>query len=178
MRTCGTCRHPRRGELDLDLARGVPLRSIVAQYGGVSMGALVRHSRHVAAEVAHAATAERVVRADGVLAELADLASIARRVLDDALAAGQSSVVLGAVRETRATLATLAQIAAAAEAAGTADRLTDDEGQLLVAALKAVLPSHPSTCLALADRLDATPGGGDLASALRSLLPDRRALTA
>lgn len=121
MKTCSVCSSKRRKAIDEAMLAGMPLRDISTRYGP-SRSALNRHKPHIAATVAQAHEAAEVCRADSLLDQVKaqqargeGLLSAAERLLENALAAGDSK---GANEAIRAAVATLRELRGSLELKG------------------------------------------------------------
>ncbi|MGZ4666104.1 MAG: hypothetical protein ACXV5Q_14020 [Frankiaceae bacterium] len=123
------------------------------------------------AELAQAASAERLARSDAVLAQLLGLVEVTHRLLARAEADGRTGHALIAIRELRHTLIALGAVAQAVEARRLPLSGDDGETRALAEVLRRVLPRHPACAAELAAALDADQPA--LAGALRSLISAR-----
>jgi hypothetical protein len=64
-RTCTTCTHPHREEIDRRLLDGAPLRNIAKQFS-VSSASLFRHNKHISKTLSDARQEAEILRADGM----------------------------------------------------------------------------------------------------------------
>ncbi|HLZ52118.1 MAG TPA: hypothetical protein VKP61_15330 [Candidatus Acidoferrum sp.] len=83
---CKACGDPRRTEIDTQLVRGAPLRS-VSQSFGISVGSLHRHKAHIRADLALAIRSqpgEREERASGLLSRVEELIVEAKSICTEA----------------------------------------------------------------------------------------------
>lgn len=97
-RTCTICSHHRRLEIDRCIVAGETFRNI-AKRVSLSAAALFRHSRHLPIDLGKAHEAEQVAHADGLLGQLKQLTSDARRIQEKAERAEDYRAALAGVRE-------------------------------------------------------------------------------
>jgi hypothetical protein len=98
-RTCTVCTHPDRTAIDLALVNGVSGNAVAAKYR-VSEDAVVRHrGNHLPAALVQAQAAEDVAQADGLLSQLQQLQSDARRIGRKAEDTGDLRTALAGIRE-------------------------------------------------------------------------------
>jgi tetratricopeptide (TPR) repeat protein len=125
VRTCTICRRPNseRSAIDEALVRGDTFRHVASQYG-TNTGALQRHKRHLAREiaentsartekataVAERALAEKTLQADDLLARAQALHDEAVALLAQAKSQNRLRDALLAVREASSTLRLLGEV--------------------------------------------------------------------
>lgn len=83
---CKPCGDSRRTEIDTQLVRGAPLRSVSAAFG-ISVGSLHRHKEHIKADLALAirsAPGPREERASGLLSRVEELITEAKTICTEA----------------------------------------------------------------------------------------------
>jgi hypothetical protein len=97
-RTCTTCTHPHRDEIDRRLLDGAPLRNI-AKHFSVSSASLFRHNKHIAKTLSHARQEAEILRADGLMEHLNHLTAEAARLKQKAEQAKDYRTALAGVRE-------------------------------------------------------------------------------
>ena len=106
------CSSSDRSAIDAALVAGQPNRRVATQYG-LSEGAIRRHkAEHLPQALALAQDALESVRADDLLAQVAELQKLALGILGRAYKAGNLSAALGAIREARGCLELQAKMVA------------------------------------------------------------------
>ena len=107
--TCIVCRHEQRQQIEEDLFRGTPLRTIADQWS-ISKTSLIRHrgSGHIQQSLVKAGEATEVSRADSLLDHVQHIRDRALRILDEA--AEDPRLGLMAIREIRGVLQLLGQV--------------------------------------------------------------------
>ncbi len=110
-RRCTICGHSNRIEIEEALLKGEQsFRRIAAQYA-VTEQSLRRHkAAHIPAALAQAGAAEKVARADDLLAQAQNLQQKALALLAQAEADGDRKTALQGVREARGCLELLARL--------------------------------------------------------------------
>lgn len=109
-RVCSVCQHPERDAIDRELVTAAgTLRGIEKRYGP-SDSAVLRHARHLPADLLRATEVATVARADTLLAQVAELTAAARRILAEAEAAGDRRGALDAIRTAGQVLTLLAKV--------------------------------------------------------------------
>jgi hypothetical protein len=68
-RTCTTCTHPHRDDIDRQLLAGTPLRNIAKQFS-LSSASLFRHNTHMSKVLSNARQEAEILRADGLMEQL------------------------------------------------------------------------------------------------------------
>ena len=97
-RTCTTCSHPHRDEIDRRLLDGAPLRNIAKQFS-VSSASLFRHNKHISKTLSNARQEAEILRADGLMEHLNHLTAEAARLKQKAEHAKDYRTALAGVRE-------------------------------------------------------------------------------
>jgi hypothetical protein len=97
-RTCTTCTHPHRDEIDRRLLDGAPLRNIAKQFS-VSSASLFRHNKHISKTLSHTRQEAEILRADGLMEHLNHLTAEAARLKQKAEQAKDYRTALAGVRE-------------------------------------------------------------------------------
>jgi hypothetical protein len=97
-RTCTTCTHPHRDEIDRRLLDGAPLRNIAKQYS-LSSASLFRHNKHISKTLSNARQEAEILRADGLMEHLNHLTAEAERLKQKAEHAKDYRTALAGVRE-------------------------------------------------------------------------------
>jgi predicted RNase H-like nuclease (RuvC/YqgF family) len=97
-RTCTTCTHPHRDEIDRRLLDGAPLRNITKQFS-LSSASLFRHNKHISKVLSNARQEAEILRADGLMEHLNHLTSEAARLKRKAEQAKDYRTALAGVRE-------------------------------------------------------------------------------
>jgi hypothetical protein len=97
-RTCTTCTHLRRDEIDRRLLEGAPLRNIAKQYS-LSPASLSRHNKHISKTLSNARQDAEILRADGLMEHLNQLMAEAERLKQKAEQAKDYRTALAGVRE-------------------------------------------------------------------------------
>src|SRR6516164_5868226 len=93
--TCSVCKSNSLADIDGDLIRSRPLRSIARQYR-ISPASLFRHKEHLSDKLALAKDHDDTLSADKLLAEMRDLKNQLRNGLQEAEKSGKAArVVLG-----------------------------------------------------------------------------------
>lgn len=92
--TCRCCKHPRRKELDRELAAGESKRTVATRYG-LTESSVQRHREHVVKAVARV----EVQRAASIAEEIHRLYEWAQRIGTQAEAEGDLRAVNGSIRE-------------------------------------------------------------------------------
>ncbi len=112
-RRCTVCEHKDRALIEADLLTGTPYRKI-ADRTGLSVTSLKRHKdAHMTPAVAQAAVArqeQEAASADQLFEQLANLHTVALRVLEDAQSNDDHGMTLRAVCEARKTLEVMAKV--------------------------------------------------------------------
>jgi hypothetical protein len=101
--TCSVCRSKRLADIDGELIRNRPLRSIARQYR-VSPASLFRHKQHLPDKLALAKQHQDTLSAESLLAEMRELKSRLRSGLDEAGKSGNAAGFVAFARELRQTL--------------------------------------------------------------------------
>ena len=73
-RTCTTCSHPHRGDIDRLLLEGTPFRNI-AKWFSLSAAGLFRRNKHLSTTLASSQKEAEILGADGLLEHLNHLAA-------------------------------------------------------------------------------------------------------
>jgi hypothetical protein len=108
-RRCGICRHPGRDQIDADLLRAIPFKTLAERYQ-VSTGALFRHGRaHVGERLRKAFEEGEASKARSLLSQIEELVGRGRDILNKAEAAREYRTALGAMRELRGLFELLAK---------------------------------------------------------------------
>jgi uncharacterized small protein (DUF1192 family) len=97
-RTCTTCTHPQRDDIDRRLLDGAPLRNIAKQYS-VSSASLFRHNKHISKTLSNARQEAEILRADGLMEHLNYLTAEAERLKQKAEKKKDYRTALAGVRE-------------------------------------------------------------------------------
>jgi uncharacterized small protein (DUF1192 family) len=97
-RTCTTCTHPHRDEIDRRLLDGAPLRNIAKQYS-LSSASLFRHNKHISKTLSNARQEAEILRADGLMEHLNHLSAEAERLKQKAEKKKDYRTALAGVRE-------------------------------------------------------------------------------
>jgi len=97
-RTCTTCTHPHRDEIDRRLLDGAPLRNIAKQFS-LSAASLFRHNKHISKTLSNSRQEAEILRADGLMEHLNHLTSEAARLKRKAEQAKDYRTALAGVRE-------------------------------------------------------------------------------
>jgi hypothetical protein len=111
MKTCSTCSHPQRADIDVALIHGTPLRNIARQYG-TSLGALHRHKRaHLSSRLVKAQSALEVAQATTLVEQIKDIMADAKviqkqaeQIAERAQKANDWPAATSALREARSCL--------------------------------------------------------------------------
>jgi hypothetical protein len=109
---CKPCGDPRRTEIDTQLVRGTPLRS-VSQSFGISVGSLHRHKAHIRADLALAIRSqpgEREERASGLLSRVEELITEAKSICTEARADKKFAAASNALNTVRGALELLGKL--------------------------------------------------------------------
>jgi len=97
-RTCKTCTHPHRDEIDRRLLDGAPLRNIAKQFS-LSSASLFCHNKHISKTLSNACQEAEILRADGLMEHLNHLTAEAERLKQKAEQAKDYRTALAGVRE-------------------------------------------------------------------------------
>lgn len=98
-RTCSTCTHPKRSEIEAALVAGEPLRNIAKRYG-TSAAAVLRHRNAcVSRAIVTARGAAEAIGAEAVLARLREVEGDARRITSRAEKEGDLRAALVGLRQ-------------------------------------------------------------------------------
>ena len=97
-RTCTTCTHPQRDQIDRRLLDGAPLRNIAKQFS-VSSANLFRHNKHIAKVLSNARQEAEILRADGLMERLNHLWLETARLTQKAEQRKDLRTALAGVRE-------------------------------------------------------------------------------
>lgn len=97
-RTCTTCTHPHRDEIDRRLLDGAPLRNIAKQFA-LSSASLFRHNKHISKTLSNARQEAEILRADGLMEHLNHLTAEADRLKQKAEQKKDYRTALAGVRE-------------------------------------------------------------------------------
>jgi hypothetical protein len=97
-RTCLTCRHANRAEIDRALLDGEPFRNI-AERVSLSPTALFRHRTHIESTLVEARASTEEADGDNLARKLTELSERARRLADAAEKGGDLRTALAGVRE-------------------------------------------------------------------------------
>jgi len=109
-RRCTACDHPQREEIDRQLVRGEPYRTI-ADHFGLSKTALIRHKEsHIPDALIKAQDAGEVAQADDLLSQVKALQSEAQDILGEARAAGDLRTALLGIGKARDCLELLFKV--------------------------------------------------------------------
>jgi hypothetical protein len=109
---CKPCGDPRRTEIDTELIRGTPLRS-VSQSFGISVGSLHRHKAHIKEDLALAIRSqpgEREERASGLLSRVEELITEAKSICTEARADKKFAAASNALNTVRGALELLGKL--------------------------------------------------------------------
>jgi hypothetical protein len=96
--TCSICIHDKQEEIDRELIRGTPLRTVSDRFGP-SKTSLIRHKSHIVKTVAVAREAAQEAQAETLMGQILTLRSRAQRITDVAEQAGSLGVALQGIRE-------------------------------------------------------------------------------
>jgi len=116
-RVCTVCSHPKRREIDAEIAAGTGTKTAIASKYGLNRQAIAYHAEHhLPKALVQAERARDVANANVVIAQVNDLVTHSRSVLDWArenmkLGPRYGRLVLQAVRELRVLSERLAKIA-------------------------------------------------------------------
>jgi hypothetical protein len=113
-RTCTTCTHPHRDEIDRRLLDGAPLRNIAKQFS-VSYANLFRHNKHISKTLSNARQEAEILRADGLMEHLNHLMTEADRLKQKAEKAKDYRTALAGVREMSRLLELAVRVAVEAQ---------------------------------------------------------------
>ena len=109
-RRCTACDHPQREEIDRQLVRGEPYRTI-ADHFGLSKTALIRHKEsHIPDALIKAQDAGEAAQADDLLAQVKALQTEAQAILGEARAAGDLRTALRGIGQALSCLELLSKI--------------------------------------------------------------------
>ena len=109
-RRCTACDHPQREEIDRQLVRGEPYRTI-ADHFGLSKTALIRHKEsHIPDALIKAQDAGEVAQGDNLLAQVKALQTEAQAILGEARAAGDLRTALRGIGQALSCLELLSKI--------------------------------------------------------------------
>ncbi len=97
-RTCTTCTHPHRDEIDRRLLDGASLRNIAKQFS-VSSASLFRYNKHISKTLSNSRQEAEILRADGLMEHLNHLTAEAERLKQKAEQAKDYRTALAGVRE-------------------------------------------------------------------------------
>jgi len=97
-RTCTTCTHAHRDEIDRLLLAGTPLRNIAKQFS-VSSANLFRHNKHLSKVLSNARQEAEILRADSLMEQLNHLWVEAARLTQKAEQKKDLRTALAGVRE-------------------------------------------------------------------------------
>src|ERR1700682_4205677 len=97
-RTCLTCRHANRAEIDRALLDGEPFRNI-AERVSLSPTALFRHRAHIESTLVEARARTEEADGDNLARKLTELSERGRRLADAAEKGGDLRTALAGVRE-------------------------------------------------------------------------------
>ena len=97
-RTCTTCTHPHRDEIDRRLLDGAPLRNIAKQFS-LSPANLFRHNKHISKTLSNARQEAEILRADSLMEHLNYLSAEAARLKQKAEQKKDYRTALAGVRE-------------------------------------------------------------------------------
>ena len=97
-RTCTTCTHPHRDEIDRRLLDGAPLQNIAKQFS-LSSASLFRHNKQISKTLSNARQEAEILRADGLMEHLNHLTAEAERLKRKAEQAKDYRTALAGVRE-------------------------------------------------------------------------------
>lgn len=142
---CKVCRHAQRAAIERELLKGSTLRQVAERFA-VSYSSLHRHrvNGHISATLARATDELETFEAVGLAAELNDLKTRTRGILDRAEAADDLRSALGAVRELRGLLELVAKIEGRLSSGGVAVIIASPEWSTLRAVIVAALADHPA----------------------------------
>jgi hypothetical protein len=97
-RTCTTCTHAHRDEIDRLLLAGTPLRNIAKQFS-VSSANLFRHNKHLSKVLSNARQEAEILRADSLMEQLNHLWAEATRLTQKSEQRKDCRTSLAGVRE-------------------------------------------------------------------------------
>jgi hypothetical protein len=97
-RTCTTCTHAHRDEIDGLLLAGTPLRNIAKQFS-VSSANLFRHNKHLSKVLSNARQEAEILRADSLMDQLSHLWVEAARLTQKSEQRKDYRTALAGVRE-------------------------------------------------------------------------------
>lgn len=158
-RVCTICRHPQREAIDRALIAGEPYRSIAQQFAA-SADAVLRHKKeHLPEHLSKAQEAAEMAQAGDLLGQMASLQATTLRILTSAEGAGDSKLMLSAIKEVRANTELLAKLTHQLSDRPTVNVLVMPEWMALQATLMEALRPYPQARVAVAERLAALEAG-------------------
>jgi hypothetical protein len=83
-KTCSACKHLKRPAIDSAIVSDEPLAEIAKRFG-LDRFVITRHRKHVIELVAKSPKAEVIAQADSIVAQILDLETLMRGVLDEAI---------------------------------------------------------------------------------------------
>lgn len=157
MSACTCCASKYVGAIDTALANGES-KSGIARRFGVSRWAVQRHAEHMVEGVLVESTAPDadLVDLDG---RLVALEAVLQRALDQAIASGKTTALLGASKEIRMTVESIAKLRGAIDTRPVINVLQVPEFRTVMSALLAALADFPEARFAAAKALAELEGG-------------------
>lgn len=163
-RTCTVCAHPERGAIDRALLAGEPFRHVASRFE-TSTTALQRHKRdHLSGQLAGAAerNAEADVRtAIDVIEQLREINTVARTVLQGALARGDGTLALHAIDRVQKQIELQARLIDLLRDGDTVNVIISPQWIEVRAVILDALTDHPAAAQAVAAALVSLDSGGE-----------------
>lgn len=152
MSACSCCTSKHAGAIDAALANGEAKSSIARRYG-VSRWAVQRHAEHLVEGVlveVESAGAGELHNLDG---RLVALEAVLQRALDQAIASGKTTALLGASKEIRMTIESIAKLRGQIDTRPTVNVLAVPEFRSVMTVMLAALADFPEARFRVAQAL-------------------------
>lgn len=157
---CTVCTHEQTEAISMDILSGhMTLREIAEKYG-LALTSIHRHKQHIPAQLSISHEAQKVARADGVMARIMELDQRADTIYKEAMKEDDPGLALKALKEMRETTSLIAKITGEIQAKTVTNNtliITPEWVSMRAAMLKALEP-YPEARRALVAAL----GGFDV----------------
>jgi hypothetical protein len=159
-RTCTVCSHPKRGEIDAALVRGVSSYELETNYSELTRSSIERHATngHIPAKLLKAQEREDVRQALDVVQQLKAVNSASWGVLQQARQAGEPNLVLRAVDRVQKQLELQAKLLGDLDERPVINILNNPQFVQVQAAVVQALEHHPEARESVVRALDGVEG--------------------